>query len=132
LCRFPIISFARNSPPHRHILQLVSEQQSEDVHVNCIASLAAIISLTVDGFGVSALPPATITRELASQKLHFLNVTKAFPSLALLACHRAGQAHSIVGAMVSLARQVARDFSLEHGTEMAVLPDGADHPAATA
>jgi DNA-binding transcriptional LysR family regulator len=131
LGRFPIISFARNSVPHNTIVQLFSDLEAESVHINCIASVAAMIRLTMDGFGVSALPPAVITRELATGQLQSLNVAKAFPSLILLASHRVSHPHPIIGSIVSLARQVARDFSVEHGTEIVALPDAQDDlPAA--
>jgi hypothetical protein len=87
-----------------------------------------MIRLTVDAFGISVLPPAVITRELSSQQVQFLKVTRAFPSLMLHASHRVTQAHPVIGSLVSLARQVARDFSREHGPDVLELPDGSDSP----
>lgn len=126
LGRFPIISFARNSTPHNTIVQLFSELEAEDLHINCIASVAAMIRLSMDGFGVSVLPPAVITRELAGGQLYSLNVTKTFPGLMLYASHRTSHAHPVIGSILSLARQVARDFSVGHGAEIVTLPDAAE------
>lgn len=123
LCRYPIISFPRNSVPHNTITHLLSGVDAEHVHLNAIASVAAMIRLATDGFGITVLPPAVITQELAEQKLQILKVAQPFPSLVLFATYRGAPAHPIAASAVSLARQVAREFSEEHGTEIAVVPN---------
>jgi DNA-binding transcriptional LysR family regulator len=123
LCRYPIISFPRNSVPHDTLSRLLADVDAEDVHLNSIASVAAMIRLTIDGFGISVLPPAVITQELAERKLQLLEVDKPFPHLTLYATYRAAPAHPIAASAVSLARQVAREFSDEHGPAIAQAPD---------
>jgi DNA-binding transcriptional LysR family regulator len=123
LCRYPIISFPRNSVPHDTISRLLAEVDAEDVHLNSIASVAAMIRLTIDGFGISVLPPAVVTQELAERKLQVLEVNRPFPGLTLYATYRGAPAHPIAASAVALARQVAREFSDEHGPEVARTPD---------
>lgn len=123
LCRYPIISFPRNSVPHDKLTRLLANVDAEDVHLNSIASVAAMIRLTLDGFGISVLPPAVVTQELADRKLQVLDVSTPFPDLTLFATYRGAPAHPIAASAVSLARQVAREFSAEHGPEVARIPD---------
>ncbi|WP_151448903.1 LysR family transcriptional regulator [Lacisediminimonas profundi] len=122
LARFPVISFSRRSLPHNAVVQLFSSAGIDEVHINSIASVAAMIRLAVDGFGVAVLPPAVITHELASQRLQLLETRQSFPDLVLSASHRPAPVHPVVASLVSLARQVVSDFSLQHGTGMAVVP----------
>ena len=116
LARYPIISFARGSTPHRALLQLFSHSVSEGVQIHSIASVAAMIRLAVDGFGIAVLPPAVITRELAGQQLEVLQVARSFPDLVMTACHQLVPAHPAILPLVSLARQVVLDFSQQHGS----------------
>lgn len=127
LARFPIISFSRRSLPHNAVLQLFSSAGVHGVHINSIASVAAMIRLTVDGFGVAVLPPAVITQELATQRLQLLETTHSFPDLLLSASHRPTPAHPVITSLVLLARQVVADFSLQHGAGITMVSD--EHPS---
>ncbi len=123
LARFPIISFARGSAPHRTLLQLFSAPTFESVQIHSMTSVAAMIRLAVEGFGISVLPPAVITDELANQRLQVLQLSRPFPDLVLSACHQVAPAHPVIAPLVSLARQVVSDFGQQHGSaEVVVLP----------
>src|ERR1700676_4505028 len=64
LADFPIVSFSRHSGPHATLEQLFALAVERPARINCITSVAAMIRLVADGFGVAALPPAIIQREL--------------------------------------------------------------------
>jgi hypothetical protein len=68
-----------------------------------------MIRLVADGFGVAALPPAIIQRELREGTLEVLDVSAEFPSLPLVATCRA-QSHPLAARIADLARQAAGEF----------------------
>ncbi|MEJ8821193.1 LysR family transcriptional regulator [Variovorax humicola] len=122
LAAFPIISFARNSGPHAVIERMFAGHGREALHVNCIASVATMIRLVADGFGVAALPPAIIQRELDEAVLHKLRVDMEFPALVLLASFRSGHENPLTGILAGIAQDTAADFALDRGGEVARLP----------
>jgi DNA-binding transcriptional LysR family regulator len=122
LAAFPIISVARNSGPHAVIERMFAGHGREALHVNCIASVATMIRLVADGFGVAALPPAIIQRELDEAVLHKLRVDMEFPALVLLASFRSGHENPLTGILAGIAQDTAADFALDRGGEVARLP----------
>ncbi|VCU71084.1 HTH-type transcriptional regulator GltR [Pigmentiphaga humi] len=111
LAAFPIISFPRNSVGHRAMEELFAEVSVDIVRINCIASVAAMIRLAQSGFGVAALPPAVILRELEEGTLRLLPVEQAFPEFSLIASCRSGPEHLLLDAIVRLVREVFRDYA---------------------
>jgi len=109
LAEFPIVSFSRHSGPHATIEQLFALAVERPARINCITSVAAMIRLVADGFGVAALPPAIIQRELREGTLEVLDVSAEFPSLPLVATCRA-QSHPLAARIADLARQAASEF----------------------
>ncbi|WDZ97763.1 LysR family transcriptional regulator [Herbaspirillum sp. WKF16] len=132
LAAFPVISFARNSGPHAVIERLFSGSERGNLHVNCIASVATMIRLATDGFGIAAVPPAIIQRELNEETLHVLRVDTEFPALALIACFRSDHENPLTETVARIAQQTASDFALNWGHEIARLPSplAAGKPAA--
>jgi DNA-binding transcriptional LysR family regulator len=125
LATFPIISFARNSGPHAVIERLFSGSERGALHVNCIASVATMIRLVTDGFGVAAVPPAIIQRELNEEILHTLRVDVEFPALVMLACFRSDNENPLTETVARIAQETAADFALNWGHEIARLPSQA-------
>ena len=56
LARERIITFSKNSRPHREVLSLLQAAGAETPRLNCVNSVAAITRLLRDGFGIGALP----------------------------------------------------------------------------
>lgn len=123
LAAFPIMCFARGSEPYAVIERLFSQEASDGLHLNCIASVSAMIRVVSDGLGVAALPPAIIQRELADQRLRLLPVDHPFPSLPLAICTRSDTPSPLTAAVVGVAREAATAFALTHGPAVAQLPD---------
>lgn len=121
LAAFPVVSFARNSGPHAVIERLFSGS-GDVLHINCIASVATMIRLATDGFGIAAVPPAIIQRELNEQSLHLLRVDTEFPALALIACLRSDHENPLTETVARIAQETASDFALNWGPEIARLP----------
>ncbi len=121
LAAFPVISFARNSGPHEIIERMFSHSDHRSLHINCIASVATMIRLVTDGFGVAAIPPAIIARELRENSLQLLRVDVEFPPLKLLASFRADHETPLTETVAHIAQDVASEFALNQGSEIARL-----------
>ncbi|WP_321812568.1 MULTISPECIES: LysR family transcriptional regulator [unclassified Burkholderia] len=106
LAAYPIISFSRHSGPHATIERLFAAVE-RPASINCITSVAAMIRLVADGFGVAALPPAIIGRELQEGALELLDVEPEFPALPLVASYRT-RGLPVAARIAELASEVAR------------------------
>lgn len=122
LAAYPVISFARHSPPHEFLTGLFAASGDVQVQINCLSSVAAIIRLVVDGFGIAVLPPAFVMRELEAGQLQLLQVTHRVPALPLLAAFRRTPDSLLSESITRLALSVVLDFSLKHGPEFALFP----------
>ncbi|RDJ98047.1 LysR family transcriptional regulator [Paraburkholderia lacunae] len=122
LAAYPVISFARHSPPHEFLTGLFAASGDVQVQINCLSSVAAIIRLVVDGFGIAVLPPAFVMRELEAGQLHLLQVTHRVPALPLVAVFRRTPDSLLPESITRLALNVVLDFSLKHGSEFALFP----------
>jgi DNA-binding transcriptional LysR family regulator len=125
IATFPVVSFARNSGPHSVIERMLSSN-SGNLHINCIASVATIIRLVADGFGVAALPPAIIQRELKEGALQVLRVDAEFPALTLVSTFRTDHDNPLVETISLIASEAASDFAINCGHEIARLPSSAN------
>jgi DNA-binding transcriptional LysR family regulator len=134
LADFPIVSFSRHSGPHATLEQLFAAIVERPARINCITSVAAMIRLVADGFGIAALPPAIIQRELRDGTIELLDVDAEFPPLPLVASHRA-QSHPLAARIAELARYAASEFVATLGPELATVPaahrEGRRAPAKT-
>jgi len=126
LAVFPIISFSRDSGPHKATVRSFAELPVDAVQINCINSIAAIIRLAVDGFGVAVVPPAIIQRELLENQLRLLKVRQAPPELVLIASYRSGLDSPLAELIARMAQQVTTEYALVSGPEMALLPKAQD------
>ncbi|NKI68661.1 LysR family transcriptional regulator [Collimonas pratensis] len=122
LAAFPLVSFARNSGPHTVLEQLFSDSERGSLHINCITSVATMIRLVSDGFGVAVVPPAIIQRELNDGSLQQLRVDADFPALQLMASFRNDPENALTETIASIAQETASEFALNWGPEIARLP----------
>jgi DNA-binding transcriptional LysR family regulator len=109
LADFPVVSFSRRSGPHALIERLFADAVDRPARINCISSVAAIIRLVADGFGVAVLPPAIIQRELKEGVLHVLDVQASLAPLPLVASYRSRD-HPLASRIADLARESATRF----------------------
>ena len=123
LAAYPLVSFSRNSGPHKTLERMFSVAAERPVRVNCMTSVAAIIRLVADGFGVAMLPPAIIQRELGEHSLHLLRVNANFPSLSLVGSFRTGAL--LAENVARLAQRTASEFALNMGPDIAIPPAAA-------
>ncbi|MFM0527321.1 MULTISPECIES: LysR family transcriptional regulator [Paraburkholderia] len=129
LSAYPVLSFARHSPPHEFLANLFAASGDAQVQINCLSSVAAIIRLVVDGFGIAVLPPAFVMRELEAGQLQLLQVTHRVPALPLVAAYRRTPDSLLSESITRLALNAVLDFSLSHGPEFALFPPMDQRPS---
>jgi DNA-binding transcriptional LysR family regulator len=127
LATYPIISFPRHSPPHEFLTGLFAATGETQVQINCLSSVAAIIRLVADGFGIAVLPTAFVMRELEAGQLQLLKVAHRVPALPLVATFRRSPDSLLPESITRLALNVVLDFCLMHGPEFALFPEVDDH-----
>ncbi|TDV16391.1 LysR family transcriptional regulator [Paraburkholderia caballeronis] len=126
LAAYPILSFPRHSPPHAFLSGLFAASGEIDAQINCLSSVAAIIRLVVDGFGIAVLPAAFVMRELEAGQLHLLKVEHRVPALPLVAAYRRTPDSLLPESITRLALAVMLDFSLAHGPAFSQVPSTDD------
>jgi len=63
LLRVPLLTFSRTSSPHAHVRALFEGSEIEP-RINSFPSVAAILRLVTEGFGLAAVPPLFVRAEL--------------------------------------------------------------------
>lgn len=114
LAKYPIISYPRGSKPYRVIERTMSGANARALSLNCSNSLSTLIRLAMDGFGVAAIPPVVIERELANGQLKIIPVRQAFPGLECHAVYYTGSGSAAPGLIASMAQEEAGRFWARH------------------
>ncbi len=128
IATFPILSFSRNSGPHRFLERLFDDNVGSQARINCMTSVSAMIRLVVDGFGLAMIPPAIIQRELADGDVRLLQIDAEMPNMALVCSYRSGPETPLFQQIATLAQQTAQDFARGLPGDVARMP-AADVPA---
>jgi DNA-binding transcriptional LysR family regulator len=130
LAGFPVLSFSRNSGPHKFIERLFEHHLGQPVRVTCMTSASALVRLVEDGFGVALMPPAIISRELREGAVQLLEVDLAMPALALMASFRSSPENPLFGQIALLAQEAAHTFARSVPDEIARVPVGRNEATA--
>jgi DNA-binding transcriptional LysR family regulator len=107
LARWPIITYPRNTRPYLEIQELFGRVDLPAPRLYGNASLSTIVRMTIDGIGVSAIPPAIIGRELAEKKLRLVRADRSLPDLNFVAAYPVKPDSYIAAAVAELARDIA-------------------------
>ena len=122
LAAFPILSFSRNSGPHKFIERLYAHHVDKPIRVSCMTSASALVQLVVDAFGVALLPPAIIARELREKTVRLLNVDVEMPVLPLIGSFRSSPDSPLFEQVAGLAQESAQAFARMVPDEIARVP----------
>jgi DNA-binding transcriptional LysR family regulator len=122
IANFPVLSFSRNSGPHRFLERLFGEHVGADVRINCMTSVSAMVRLVVDGFGLAMLPPAIIQRELADGDVRMLKLDLQMPDMPLVCSFRCGPEVPLIQQIAAEAQRTAQDFARDLPAHVAILP----------
>lgn len=130
LAAFPVLSFSRNSGPHKFIERLFGHHLGEPVRVMCMTSASALVRLVEDGFGIGLVPPAIISRQLHEGVVQLLQVDVAMPVLPTVASFRSSPENPLFGQIALLAQEAAQTFARSVPDEIARIPIGRNEATA--
>ena len=111
LTHLPLLTFHKQSIICKNVIQSAGTQA---LRLNCLSSLAAMISLAKAGFGIATLPPLTIHPELAAGTLRLLEVTPPLLSLPIVASVQAGRASPLTEDFAQMAYTACEAYMHAH------------------
>lgn len=103
----PIITYARSTKPTRALAAALSVPGLPPPRLFGNSSLATIVRMTLDGIGVSVIPPAVVARELADGSLRLVRAEVDPPDLRYTASFPTGPADGLARRVAALAVEVA-------------------------
>ncbi len=123
LADYPIISYPRGSRPYGMIKSFFGLERDANLQLNCSNSLATLVRLATEGFGIAAIPPAIIERELRTGLLERIPVRQEFPALDCHAIFYATSLSAAPGVIAELAREEAERFWAEKAEQPSNQPE---------
>ena len=123
----PILTFSRTSSPHAHVRALFIGSDREP-RISSFPSVAAILRLVKEGFGLAAIPPLFVRHELERGAL-VRYAGPALPPLGMTMIHSTA-ASPAVSAIASTTRDAVVTYCRQVGQPWAVcmLPDAKARP----
>jgi len=121
LLQLPILTFGRGTAPQRALEEIVSKMANlamiplEQTRITCSPSVAAIVQLVRDGYGVAAIPSLFVADALESGEFVELPVQPEPPAIIVSMCFHAN-AGMLVHAAANLARQVCASYCAQVDT----------------
>jgi DNA-binding transcriptional LysR family regulator len=109
LLKLPIITYPRSSRPTIELSAALRDEDLPPPRVFGSASLATIVRMTLDGIGVSVIPPAVVARELAEGALRLVRTEVAPPEIAFTASWTSGPGDALARKLAELAVEVAAE-----------------------
>lgn len=115
-----VITFVKNSRPHQDILSLFHLNGVESPRISCVNSVAAMTRLIGEGFGIGAVPPVLVRRELEDGTLTIVDIDSHPPSLDIVASWRTGAGLELSESVIALTVGVVAAFCAEAGEDKAM------------
>ena len=107
LAAWPIMTYARVTRPYREVTELFARVEIPRPRFFANSSLASIVRMTLDGIGISAIPPAVIAEELATGRLRILPCETVPAPLAFTASYLDRPDNALAAIVAQLAETVA-------------------------
>lgn len=108
LARWPIITYPRNTRPYIAIREMMTRHDMPALRMYGNASLSTIVRMTLDGIGISAIPPLIIRRELTEKRLRLVKAEQNLPDLNFHACYPVKPDSYLAEAVTEIAREMAQ------------------------
>lgn len=121
LLQLPILTFGRGTAPQRAVEDIVSKMANlamvplEQTRITCSPSVAAIVQLVKDGYGVAAIPSLFVASQLDSGEFVKLPVQPEPPSIIVSMCWHSS-AEMLVHAAANAARQACARYCVQVDT----------------
>jgi DNA-binding transcriptional LysR family regulator len=113
--QFPILTFGRGTTPHRALEEIVTKLANhsttslERTRITCSPSVATIIQLVRDGFGIAAIPKLLVKSQLENGEFVELPVQPLPPSV-VVSMSRHTSASMAVHAAAAIARTACSSY----------------------
>ena len=120
LARHRLITFSRHSAPHQDLVRLLQSHGIGDARISCVNSVAAMIKLTQNGFGIAAMPPALLPPQSLGQSLQLLDCAATPPPMPFVAAARSGLEWP--ERLLDVAAETIRNYVAQFGADTAYLP----------
>ncbi|HEV2674185.1 MAG TPA: LysR family transcriptional regulator [Aliidongia sp.] len=114
LAAWPIMTYSRLTKPYREVTELFARVEIPRPRFFANSSLASIVRMTLDGIGISAIPPAVIPEELAAGRLRRLACDTALPPLVFTASYLDQPDNALAAIVAALAESVAAEEHQPH------------------
>ncbi|WP_211460645.1 LysR family transcriptional regulator [Collimonas silvisoli] len=114
----PILTFARGTAPQRVLEEIVANLANQagipatQTRITCSPSVAAIIKLVKDGYGIAAIPSLFVSDYLESGQFVELPMESILPSIVISMC-RHYNAELMVHAAATAARSACVKYSAQ-------------------
>jgi DNA-binding transcriptional LysR family regulator len=109
LAAWPIMTYSRQTRPYREVTELFARVEVPRPRFFANSSLASIVRMTLDGIGISAIPPAVIADELAAGRLRVLAAETNLPPLAFTASFLDQPDNALAAIVARLAESIAAE-----------------------
>lgn len=113
--QLPILTFGRGTAPQRVLEEIVANLANQagipttQTRITCSPSVAAIVQLVKDGYGIAAIPSLFVTSYLESGEFVELPVEPIPPSIVVSMCRHAN-AEMMVHAAATAARSACSKY----------------------
>jgi DNA-binding transcriptional LysR family regulator len=113
--QFPILTFGRGTIPHRALEEIVTKLANhsttslERTRITCSPSVATIIQLVRDGFGIAAIPNLFVSNQLETREFVELPVQPLPPSI-VVSISRHSNSTVAVHAAAAIARTACSSY----------------------
>lgn len=115
LLQLPILTFGRGTTPQRMLEEIIAKLANlaaipvESTRITCSPSVAAIVQLVKDGYGVAAIPGLFVSDYLEKGQFVELPLQPVPPAIIVSMCFHAN-AEMLVHAAANLARLTCADY----------------------
>ena len=121
LLQWPILTFGRGTAPQRAVEDIVGKMANlaqiplEQTRITCSPSVAAIVQLVRDGYGVAAIPGLFVLKALEDGEFVELPVQPEPPHIIVAMCFHAN-ADMLVHKAATAARHACANYCRQQGT----------------
>jgi DNA-binding transcriptional LysR family regulator len=107
-----LLTFSRHSTQHAQLCALFADRDNEP-RVNTFPSVAAILKLTMEGFGLAAIPPVFVKQELGKGKL-VQYAGPRLPGMDVSVAHGSMAGRAVI-TVAHLSRETVSDYCQSMG-----------------
>lgn len=115
LVQMPIITYPKTTQPYNHLRRLLSRPGLTTPRIYSNSSLSTIIRMTLDGIGISVIPPVVIRDELKRHDLRLIKIEPKLPDLIFMSSLAITPDSAPAEALSRLACQVAKEAQSKPG-----------------